>query len=73
MFEWSDHKAMMAWIFKHYTAKPEDADNPYAVPMKAASLKGLPLTTVIAAEIDPLLSEGKAYANRLEKDGVKVT
>ena len=66
------NKAMMAWFFKHYTAKPEDADNPYAVPMKAASLKGLPSATVIAAQIDPLLSEGKAYADRLKKDGVKV-
>ena len=66
------NKAMMAWFFKHYTSKPEDANNPYAVPMKAASLKGLPSATVIAAEIDPLLSEGNAYADRLKKDGVEV-
>ncbi|MDQ2990694.1 MAG: alpha/beta hydrolase, partial [Pseudomonadota bacterium] len=64
------NKPMMAWFFKHYGA---DVANPYAVPMKATSLKGLPPATIIAAEIDPLLSEGKAYADKLKKDGVAVT
>ena len=64
------NKPIMAWFFKHYGGDPA---NPYALPMKAATLKGLPPATVIAAEIDPLLSEGKAYAERLKKDGVKVT
>jgi acetyl esterase len=63
-------KPMMAWFFKHYGADPT---SPYALPMKAASLKGLPPATIIAAEIDPLLTEGKAYADRLKKDGVPVT
>jgi acetyl esterase len=60
---------MMAWFFKHYGGDPK---NPYALPMKAASLKGLPPATIVAAEIDPLLSEGKAYADKLKKDGVPV-
>ena len=64
------NKPMMAWFFKHYGGDPKNA---YALPMKAASLKGLPPATVITAEIDPLLSEGKAYAERLKKDGVPVT
>lgn len=64
------NKAMMAWFFKHYGGDPA---NPYALPMKAASLKGLPPATVIAAEIDPLLSEGKLYADRLKRDGVAVS
>jgi acetyl esterase len=64
------NKPMMQWFFKHYQGDPT---NPYALPIKAESLKGLPPATVIAAEIDPLLSEGKAYADRLKKDGVKVT
>lgn len=63
------NKAMMGWFFKHYGGDPS---NPYALPMKATSLKGLPPATIIAAEIDPLLSEGKAYADKLKKDGVKV-
>lgn len=66
------NKAMMQWFFKHYSSKEEDGRNPYAVPMKATTLKGLPSATVIAAQIDPLLSEGKTYADRLKKDGVNV-
>jgi acetyl esterase len=64
------NKPMMAWFFKYYGA---DASKPYALPIKATSLKGLPPATIIAAEIDPLLSEGKAYADMLKKDGVDVT
>jgi acetyl esterase len=63
------NKAMMAWFFKHYGGDPK---NPYALPMKADSLKGMPPATIVAAEIDPLLTEGKAYADKLKKDGVKV-
>ena len=63
------NKPMMAWFFKHYGGDPSNA---YALPMKAGTLKGLPPATVISAEIDPLLSEGKAYADRLKKDGVRV-
>lgn len=63
------NKAMMGWFFKHYGGDPS---SPYALPMKAASLKELPPATIVAAEIDPLLSEGKAYAEKLKKDGVKV-
>ena len=64
------NKAMMAWFFKYYGGDPT---NPYALPMKAKSLKGLPPATVITAEIDPLRSEGQAYAKRLKADGVTVT
>ena len=67
------NKAMMKWFFKHYTAKPDDAKNPHALPMKASSLAGLPPATVIAAEIDPLLTEGKQYADALKKAGVTVS
>ena len=64
------NKPIMAWFFKHYAGDPA---NPYALPIKATSLKGLPPATIIAAEIDPLLSEGKTYADRLKKDGVAVS
>jgi acetyl esterase/lipase len=66
------NKAMMQWFFKHYTASPTDGKNPRALPMKATSLAGLPPATVITAEIDPLLSEGKQYADALKKAGVNV-
>lgn len=64
--------AMMTWFFKHYVSQKSDANNPYALPNKGKSLQGLPPTTLITAEIDPLLSEGQAFAERLQKDGVSV-
>jgi len=63
------NKPMMEWFFKHYAA---DAASPMALPLKNADLKGLPAATIVAAEIDPLMSEGKAYADALQKAGVKV-
>lgn len=63
------NKPMMEWFFKHYAADPASA---MALPLKNADLKGLPAATIVAAEIDPLASEGKAYADALKKAGVKV-
>jgi len=63
------NKLMMEWFFKHYGADPK---RPMALPLQNADLKGLPPATIVAAEIDPLTSEGKAYADALKKAGVKV-
>lgn len=54
-----------------FPAAPHDAKNPYALPMKAPSLNGLP-PAVIIAEIDPLHDEGLAYATHLQHEGVAV-
>jgi acetyl esterase len=66
------NRAMMHWFFRHY-ADERDLLNPYALPMKAGSLADLPDATIITAEIDPLRSEGKAYAARLLASGVAVS
>ena len=65
------NKAMMKRFFKHY-AVPQDGNNPYAMPMKAETVKGLPPASVITDEIDPLCTEGKEYADRLKNDGVPI-
>ena len=65
--------AMMKWFLKHSLAEKSDATDPRVALLKAKSFKGFPSTTIINAEIDPLLSEGKMLADRLEADGVKVT
>ncbi|MGI4758760.1 MAG: alpha/beta hydrolase [Janthinobacterium lividum] len=49
-----------------------DPSNPDVAPINA-DLHGLPPTTIIAAELDPLVSDGQAYAAKLTQQGDKVT
>jgi acetyl esterase/lipase len=65
------NKAMMAWFFEKYLRSPADGKNPL-IDLVHADLKGMPATTVITAEIDPLRSEGQALAARLRDAGVDV-
>lgn len=45
----------------------------YAAPLRATSLAGLPPALVIGAGRDPLRDDARAYAARLDADGVHVT
>jgi acetyl esterase len=66
-------RAEMEWFRGHYLARPEDAYSPYASPLLAPDLRGLPPALVITAECDPLRDEGEAYARRMAGAGVEVT
>jgi acetyl esterase/lipase len=46
---------------------------PYAAPLRAASLAGLPPALVIGAGRDPLRDDARAYAARLDASGADVT
>ena len=63
--------AGMQWFFKQYLNTPTDGENHMISLLDEKNLKGLPPTTIITAQIDPLRSEGSAYALALKKAGVK--
>jgi len=65
------NKPFMEWFFKYYLRTPADGKNPL-VDLVNANLKGLPPTTIIGAGIDPLMSEGKTLADKLQAAGVTV-
>lgn len=60
------------WMWEAYGGGRDISADPYAVPMAAASLAGLPPALVLLAGCDALRDEGRAYARRLEADGVEV-
>ncbi|MDQ6660017.1 MAG: alpha/beta hydrolase, partial [Chloroflexota bacterium] len=63
-------RAAMMYFWQNYLPNPAAGNNPYASPLRAASLAHLPPATVIVDENDPLRSEGTAYAERLRAAGV---
>ncbi len=66
------NRADMVWFWDHYAPDVSARSNPYASPLRAASVSGLPPAWVLTAEHDPLRDEGRAYADRLRAAGVPV-
>jgi acetyl esterase len=60
----------MKWFWDQYLSKVEDREDPYAVPIKANSLRGVAPAILIAAEFDQLTDDVKNYYQKLIKDSV---
>jgi len=63
--------ALMTWFRDHYLDAGEHSDW-RASPLLAESHKGLPPAFVLTAGYDPLVDEGKAYADALQNAGTEV-
>ena len=62
----------MRWYWEQYLADPRDGASPDASPLRAKDFTNLPPALVLTCELDPLESEGSAYAAALRAAGVSV-
>ena len=65
------NRALMAWFFRYVPRTPADLMDP-RINLVGANLQGLPPVTIVAAQVDPLRSEGELLAQRLAAQGVQV-
>jgi acetyl esterase len=65
-------KKSMDWFFQQYVEPGTDRTDPRLAPLLAPDLSGLPPAQIHTAEFDPLVDEGKAYADKLAAAGVAV-
>jgi acetyl esterase len=63
----------MLFFREAYLRGPEDIADWRASPLKVRDVSNLPPALILAAAQDPLVDEGKAYADRLAAAGVPVT
>jgi acetyl esterase len=63
-------RSQLQWYWDQYLSARNGPVPPYAAPIRASDLAGLPRAVVVTAEYDPLRDEGERYAARLAAAGV---
>lgn len=63
-------KDLMQWFMEHYLDTPEDVNHPYFSPLLAEDVTNLPPAFIMTAQYDPLVDEGRLYAEKLQAAGV---
>ena len=66
------NRPMLAWFLGHYLANANQSSDPRINLVGRSSFAGFPPTTIITAEIDPLLDGGDMLADRLDDADVDV-
>jgi acetyl esterase/lipase len=66
------NKAIVGWLLGHALLGVDQKEDPRLDLVNRADLHGLPPTTLLTAEIDPLRSEGHMLADKLRGAGVAV-
>ncbi len=67
------NRPLVQYFVANYFNSPADGDSPLISLVDVANLNGLPPVTIIAAEIDPLQTEGMLLRDKLQASGVSVT
>lgn len=65
-------KQAAEWMWKHYLQNRIHHPPKYAVPLLEENFQGLPGTTIVVCELDPLKDEGKLYASKLQEAAIPV-
>jgi acetyl esterase/lipase len=65
---WNGRSSVHMW--RHYLGPEPASVSPYAAPARATDVTGLPPTSIMTAELDPLRDEAIEYAQRLMRAGV---
>ncbi len=61
----------LPWFYSFYLTTTNESNDP-RISLVRANLRGLPPTTIINAQIDPLRSEGELLAQKMREAGVSV-
>jgi len=65
-------RGAMKWYIAQYAPDEKTWRDWRGSPLLAESVQGVPPALILAAQCDPLVSEGAHYARRLEQAGVAV-